>query len=107
MSNIPTPIPHYAFVVNDFNDHQLTAWLSLLTPQNLNLIIEVIHNILYNYNINLSAEQKKGLSKFLPIYKSLETKSVKRETKYIIARKNPKAIKSAFSIINDIYGSKL
>ena len=59
MSNIPASIPHYAFVVSEFTDYQLTAWLSLLTPKNLNLIIEITHNILYNYNINLSTEQKK------------------------------------------------
>ena len=104
MSNTPLAVPHYAFVVSEFSDHQLTAWLSLLTPKNLNLIIEITHNILYNNDLKLTPEHKKSLSKFVDIYKSIDCKSVKNHTKYIIVQKNPKAVKLLFDVIKNIYG---
>ena len=107
MSDIPHCIIHYAFVVSEFTKHQLIAWLSLLTVKNLNLIIEITHNILYNFEIRLTVEQKSSLNKFLDLYKSILSTTVKRDTKYIVIQKNPEAVQLLFKIINNIYGSKL
>ena len=99
-------VVHYSYVISNFTTHQIIAWLSLIKCKDYNLIVETIHNILYNYNLPLTIKHKEKLKPFLEIFMSIDS-NLKKDSKHIIIQKNPKAIQVAFQVIYDIYGSTI
>ena len=100
-------IIHYSYVISEFSKTQLLAWLSLIKCNDFNLIVEVVHNILYNYELTLTDSHKKQLKPYYDAFLSIVNNSIKKDSKYIIIQKNPRAIKTAFQVVYDIYGSRI
>ena len=99
--NTSTPIIVINFVrtFSVLNDHQIQCILNIIDTKQTKIIIESLHNLLYNKSIQLSKIEKAKLKKYSDFYILIANrKSTLKTAKTLIAR-NYKAIKLAFTIL--------
>ena len=96
--SVPAIVINFIRTFSVLNDHQIQCILNIIDTKQTKIIIESIHNLLYNKSIQLSKSEKVKLKKYSDFYILIANrKSTIKTAKTLIAR-NYKAIKTAFDI---------
>ena len=107
MESIPLNTLQYCNTLKQFAHEQIVCWLNFLQKKELEIVIAIASNLLYNKHIQLTDKQKQSLKPYSEIYIALSNKKLLKKLKHSIAVKNPKAIHLACCITSEIYGSRI